>query len=167
VLLAALALSILPVSGQACEDLTQHFELCSEGTPWAAGRWENGGDSATLYLGTIGFEGYEQYIGSDKATSLRGALDLFLRETAENRTRQNHVRDKFSTADLKIVRSIDTEQYKADDPTLWVVMIAQAADKTRIELSLTAPQDTPVADLDRLSREYAARVRPRPEQAGN
>ncbi len=157
------ALALLPGAATACDYLTEHFEICSEGTPWATGTWENGGDSSTLYLGKIGFEGYEGYIGSDKQRTLRGALDLFLRETADNRTRVHHLRDKFSTADLKIVRSIDTEKYGDNAPQVWAVMIAQAG-KQRIELRLIAPADTPLADVERLSRDYAALIRPRAEQ---
>lgn len=155
---AALAV-LLPGPVLACDYLTQHFEHCIETTPFAEGVWEQGGDSATLYLGQIGFEGYEDYIGHSKSTSLRGALDFLLRETSENRTRENHLRDRFTTDDLKIVRSIDTSQWKDNAPQVWVTMIAQAPDRSRIELTVKAPVDTPIDELDRLSRSYAALVK--------
>jgi hypothetical protein len=159
---AAMAL-LLPGPALACDYLTQHFEHCFETTPFAEGVWDQGGDSATLYLDKIGFEGFEDYIGHGKSTSLRGALDLLLREMSDNKTSKNHLRDRFSTSSLKIVRSIDTEQWKNDPPQIRVMMIAQAADRSRISLSVTAPADTPIAELDHLSRAYAALVRPRPK----
>lgn len=159
--LLAAGLAIAPLPVLACEHLTRQFELCSDSTPWASGRWENGGDSATLYVDGIGFEGFEEYIGSADSTSLNGAMKRLLRETAEVLTRDGHLRDSFSTAHLTIERSIATEQFQTNAPEVKVLMIAEGSTGARIALTLRAPEGTSVAEMDRLSRDYAALVRPK------
>jgi hypothetical protein len=167
VLIAGLAFGF-PGSALGCDYLTHHFEHCIEGTPWAQGVWEQGGDSATLHLDNIEYEGFEQFIGSDEQTSLRGALDLLLRKTSDRHPERKTVqRDKFSTADLKIVRIIVTDVDYKGQPRINTWMIAQAPDRTRIMLSVRAPIGTDVAEMDRLSRAYAALVKPRTGLEGN
>jgi len=156
----------LAVSGpvQACEYLTKHFELCAEGTPWATGRWENGGDSAMLYVGEIGYEGFEDYQSHDPAKSIYQEMD------DAKRSSPNEVvilkSDRLAAADMAFARTISRETSDSFGTEVWVTRIAEdirdpQKQGARTLLLLRAPLDTPLADVERLSREYAALVYPR------
>ena len=160
-MMLALFLTALPAAGSAREYPTPNFDHCRDGTPWANGIWQNGDDSATLYLGKIALEGYKDLIGHDKAALLRGASIRLMRETADHQTWQNLIRDTFTTAPFQIERRVETSQYRGPAPVLSVMMIAQASDKSRIRLSVDLPAGTSIADIDLLSRDFAALVRPR------
>lgn len=155
----AMALALVSAPALACEYVTPHFDLCSEGTPWADGTWENGGNSAQLQVGDVEYEAYEPFYGSDEQRSLAAALDHILRRIDGRSPRTHHQRDRLATASLKIVRSIDTVAFTMRPAKMVVMMIASGGGH-RVSLTLEAPEGTPVEDLDRLSRDYAALIVP-------
>jgi hypothetical protein len=157
-LTATIALG-LTSQAQACDYLTEHFELCAEGTDWANGTWEQGGDSATLYLGKIGFEAFEDYLGHDATQTIGAELNTVMASWADTAKIDHHSRDSLKTPDLKIVRTIDTLAFSGDAPTLRVTMIA-VSHRQRIMLMVSAPPDTPLDTLDKLSQAYAGLIRP-------
>lgn len=166
--LGGLALAALPLAGPAlaCEYLTEHFELCLEGSPWAGGRWENGGDSATLYIRDeryapeLSFEGFEDYYGKDRRKALSGDLAAVTEATGSDETRVEMDRDRFRTADLKVVRVVNMTSFAGDAPHLVVEMIA-AAKGERIFILMNGPSDVPVPEMKAISQDMAARIHPR------
>ncbi len=167
---AALALAV-PGPVLACEYLTKHFELCPEGTPWATGRWENGGDSATLYVGDIGYEGYEDYRYHDPAKTIYAEMDTRNAEPSRQSQTVTLKADRLAAADMAFVRIIEQVSNKSIGTEVWVTMIAEDTrdpqkQGARILLQLRAPADTPVERVERLSREYAALVWPRTNVEG-
>jgi hypothetical protein len=166
----ALALA-LPGPVIACEYLTQHYELCPEGTPWANGRWENGGDSATLYVGKIGYEGFEDYRYHDPDKTIYQEMD----DRTQDPERPNVVvalkADRLAAQDMAFVRVIERVTSDSFGTEVWVTMFAEDTRDApnpgaRILLQLRAPADTPVDKVDRLSREFAALVWPRKNVGG-
>lgn len=158
---AALAVA-LPQTVQACEYLTQHFELCDEGTPWANGTWEQGGDSATLHLDGVAYDSFEDYLGRDDAQLPQANLKYLMTHWAEDAKVVNHGNDTLPHPDMPVLRTINTITFPNDPPQLRVTMIAHANGE-RILMMLRAPSDMPVEQIDQLSRDYAALVRPRKE----
>jgi hypothetical protein len=167
-LLLAASTALQPLASNACEYLTQHFELCSEGTPWATGRWENGGDSATLYVGDIGYEGFENYLGYDLTQPMDRQLQTLFTAMNDGSDAKVLQQDRLASSDLALVRVIfdRINPARTDERELRVAMIAEAAG-ARIMLDVIAPPDTSLADVERLSRAYVALVQPRAPEAGN
>jgi len=161
-LFTGLALAV-PGPVLACEYLTKHFELCAEGTPWATGRWENGGDSAMLYVGEIGYEGFEDYRSHDPAKSIYQEMDDAKRSSPNDVVILKS--DRLAAADMAFARTISRETSDSFGTEVWVTMIAEdirdpQTQGARILLWLRAPADTDVDEVERLSREYAALVWP-------
>jgi hypothetical protein len=154
--------ALLPLAANACEYLTEHFELCSEGTPWASGRWENGGDSATLYVGDVGYEGFEDYLGYDLTQPMDRQLQGIFTAMNDGSDTKVLQQDRLASTDLALVRMIfdRINPARTDERELRVTMIAEAAG-ARIMLNVVAPPDTALADVDRLSRDYVALIQPR------
>jgi hypothetical protein len=161
-MLCAVTVLCLGSPAIACEYMTTHFQICTEGTPFATGVWEQGGDSSTLYLGEIGFQGFEDYIGQDNGQDHDSQLNRLVASSTESGTVDHHSRDKLTMPDLRIVRSIDTIAFPDTKPILRVTMIA-ASITDSILLMIEAPADTPLDAIDQLSRDYAALIRPRQE----
>ena len=158
---AALAL-VLPNAAQACQYLTSHFELCDEGTPWANGTWEQGGDGATLHLDGVKYDSFEDYLGRDDAQLPEANLEYLMTHWAEDAKVANHANDTLPHPDMPVLRTINTITFPNDPPQLRVTMIAHAKGE-RILMMLRAPGDMPVDQIDQLSRDYAALVHPRQE----
>ncbi len=148
-------------SAFGCERLTPHFSLCAEGTPWADGRWENAGDSATLYVGEIGFEGYEDYPETGSGKSLEAELAQSTARWSDSATTtvQFHLGDHLRTPALNIYRNIATVTFETYKPNLWVTMVASGGGH-RIMLTVQAPVDTGLDQIDALSRQYAGLIQP-------
>ncbi len=159
VLSSALAV-MLPGAAQACQYLTQHFELCDEGTVWANGTWEQGGDSATLHLNGVAYDSFEDYLGRDDAQLPEANLKYLMTHWAEDAEVVNHLTDTLPHPDMPVLRSINTLTRPGNPPELRVSMIANAKGE-RILMMLTAPADMPVDQIETLSRGYATLVRPR------
>ena len=159
--LAICAALMLPATAMACEKLTGNFTLCTEGTPWAKGNWVSGGDSDTLYLGDIAFEGFEDYGGSGSGKSL--AADMAFTEGRWSNDATTvvapHVNDQFRTKTLNVYRTIETVTHATETPTLWVTMIASGGGN-RIMMTVRAPAETPVDQIDQMSRDFATLIRP-------
>jgi hypothetical protein len=161
ILSAAMALAV-PGAAQACQYLTSHFELCDEGTPWANGTWEQGGDSATLHLDGVKYDSFEEYLGRDDAQLPEANLTYLMTHWAEDAKVVNHLYDSLPHPDMPVLRTINTITFPNDPPQLRVTMIANAKGE-RILMMLRAPGDLSVDQIDTLSRDYAALVRPRQE----
>jgi hypothetical protein len=157
----------LVISGPAaaCQHLTQHFELCDEGTPWATGEWVNGGDSAALYVDDVQFEGFEDYASRDTSRPIAGDLRRILarhRDAIEAR----HGTDRFHTGTLRVVRSTDTRLEYDGSSELRVLMIGEAGGE-RLLMTVKARPDMALEEMDRLSRAWAGMIQPKTQQAGN
>ncbi len=163
--LAAAVAAMMPGMATACAYLTQHFELCTEGTDWAKGRWEQGGDSATLYLGKIGYEGFEEYLAHDPKLSIEAELAAGLAGVHEVAPVAPIERDRPAHPTLSVVRSIDMVTFN-EKPELRVTMIADAGTE-RIMIMVRAPADTPLDTIRMLSQGYLELVRLTPDTAGN
>jgi hypothetical protein len=157
-LLAAGAVA-LPIGADACEYLTQHFELCAEGTDWANGVWEQGGDSATLYLGQVGFEGFEEYLARGEGPTPADELNAIQKYWSDDAKIEPFVRDTMTTDYLTVERSIDTLRFGDDTPVVRATMIASAKGE-QIMLMVSAPPEMPLAEMEYMSRHYARLVRP-------
>lgn len=164
----ALVLALLPGPAVAggCDYLTEHFELCLEGSAWAEGRWENGGDSATLYLADkrfaqeLSFEGFEDYVGKDRGKTLGDDLAAATALRSADETRVELGRDRFRTGDLKGVRQITLTRFAGDAPRLVVEMVA-AAQGERIFIRMNAPSDMPLPEMTAISNDIVERIHPR------
>jgi hypothetical protein len=166
----ALALA-LPGPALACEHLSEHYELCSEGTPWETGDWVNGGDSATLTVGGIEYEGFEDYGSHDPAKTIYAEMDDLVRGRTEIGEVVPLMADRLLAADMAFARVIHKGTFGSFGTHIWVFMIAEDIRDpqkagARILLLMRAPADTPLPDLDRLSREFAALVYPRKDIEG-
>lgn len=146
-----------------CAYLSQSFDLCAQGTPWAGGRWEQFGDGATLYLGDIGFDGFEDYFGRDDSKSIAEDLASVTSDRDPDDLVVPHLRDAFVTDDLHVERSIDTMTFGDRAPQLRVTMIGQVGSE-RIMMLVSAPAETALAEIEIMSRDYAALVRLRTKE---
>jgi hypothetical protein len=149
----------------ACQHLTQHFELCDEGTPWATGDWVNGGDSAALYLDDVQYEGFEDYTSRDTSRPIARDLRRIVARHRDAMTAR-HGTDSFRTGTLHVVRTTDTRLDHDGSPELRVLMIGEAGDE-RLLMTVKTRHDMPLEEIDRLSRAWAGMIRPKPEPAGN
>jgi hypothetical protein len=143
-----------------CAHISRHFELCDAGTDWAAGEWEHFGDGATLHLGPLAFDFFEDWAGRHKgeAPSVDAALDDLVADVDEGDTSVPHLRDSFSTDTLTVARFVETATFGANPPLLRTTMIAEARGQ-RILLMLNAPAEFSQTEMDRRAREVATIVR--------
>jgi hypothetical protein len=160
-LILAASLTVLANSAyaEACQYLTSKFELCTEGTPWANGEWVQGGDSATLIVDGVEYEGFFPYLDHDPALTPSAELDHLARNWGDETKVKTHQRDRLRSDTLAIERVIQTIRFESRQPELRVTMIAEAGDQ-RILLMVRAPSGTSIDRIDELSRLYAGLVRP-------
>lgn len=166
----ALALA-LPGPAVACEYLTKHYELCSEGTPWETGDWVSGGDSATLTVNGIGYSGYEDYRTYDPELTIYAEMDLLVQSRSNIGKVVPLMADRLMAVDMAFARMIHRGTFKYLGTEIWVFMIAEdirdpQKGGARIQLTMRAPKNTPLKVVDRLSREFAALVYPRTNVEG-
>lgn len=163
-ILAAGALMALTAVARAedCAQISRHFELCDAGTDWEAGEWEQFGDGATLHLGPLAFDFFEDWAGRHKgeAPTVDAALDDLVADVDEGDTSVPHLRDSFATDTLTVARFVETATFGANPPLLRTTMIAEARGQ-RILLMLNAPAEFSQDEMDRRAREVAALVRAR------
>ena len=112
---ASLAIA-LPQAARACQYLTQHFELCDEGTPWANGTWEQFGDGATLHLDGVAYDSFEDYLGRDDAVPPEANLKFLMTHWDEDAQVLNHQTDTLSHPDMPVLRTINTITFAGDHP---------------------------------------------------
>ena len=134
--------------------------MCIRDRPWATGTWEQGGDSATLHLNGVAYDGFEDYLGRDDAQLPEANLKYLMTQWDEDAEVVNHLTDTLPHPDMPVLRTINTLTFRSDPPELRVTMIAHANGE-RILMMLRAPADMPLDQIDTLSRGYAALVRPR------
>lgn len=166
--LLALALAS-PAAGQEntsdCGGITRHFVLCDEGTDWAKGEWEQYGDGATLHLGSLTFDGTEDWASrdDDATPEVEAAVAAIIEGDDRRVTVAAHLTDRIDTPHLTVARIVQTESFDGDPPELRTWMVAATPDH-RMMILMTAPPDFPVDEMIRRSSEIAGLVREAPRK---
>ncbi len=158
-LVAGVLLAAAPALADDCQYLTEHFQLCLGDSFWSDGTWENGGDSATLYAGDFSFEGFEAYLGKAPGHSLNQDLSELTGGMDEGDQTQVLLEDSLQTQDLRLARHIASITPHDGSARVVARMIA-SAEGQRIAILMTAPADTPLAEMDRLTRDMAGSIHP-------
>lgn len=157
----ALALALWPGAALACDGITRHFVLCSDGTPWAGAEWDQFGDGVTVRLGALEFDSVEDWAGrhEGEAPTVEAALARVLADPDPEDKVVDDLRDGIETPHLRIARAVQGITFAGDPPVRRAWMLAEGGGH-RVLLILTGPGEMGPADLDRASREVAALVRP-------
>lgn len=155
-------LAALPVQAQDCGHLTQHFQICDAGTPYAAARWESGGDTDTLILDGVEYTAFEDYLNRDMALTIAQERDAVLEMWADTIVTHHHT-DRFRAGKMRVVRSIDTRDYAGNGPQLEATMIGEAEGQRVMMRVVMAGKPVTAATrraLDTLSKTYAGLISP-------
>lgn len=165
--LRALAFAIgitiaLPQMAAACAQLSEHVWMCDRGTAWESAQWDAAGDGSTLILGDLTLNFTEQWpgfeIGDDLATlEERYATYAEWMEGDDAAPLEVFQTDRLTLPDGTAVRSIQRDILD-DIPFMSAVILAEVG-TSRIMLYLDAPQNTGLAEMDKLSRDIAATLR--------
>ncbi|QFT60007.1 hypothetical protein FIU94_14340 [Sulfitobacter sp. THAF37] len=156
------ALLSLPQTAAACAQLSQDVWMCARGSAWETATWDQYGDGATLLLDDYVLDFTQDWPGSEITDGISTLEELFTTyaawAAAEAEAPSNLLQsDKLDLPHATVVRQIQRDLWEGE-PYLQAVMLAQVSD-ARIMLWLQAPNETPVEDLDLVSREVVTQLR--------
>jgi hypothetical protein len=153
----------LPQAAAACAQLSQHVWLCDRGTPWEMAEWDQYGDGSTLYLDDLRLNFTEEWpghrIGENDATLEEQYVTYAEWMKAEdNAPEEVFATDRLDLPEARVLRYLQRDRIAGEPATMSAVMLAEVA-AARIMLWLDAPETTPMAEIDTLSRDLAAMLR--------
>lgn len=153
--ISVVALLTAPQSALACAQLTQHIWMCARDTPWETATWDQFGDGATLLMQQYILNFTEDFPGSDLRDDLTTLEEQYTTYDAfqqdiydEDYPAPTVIRTDAVTLDITAAHRVVQRGIWMGTPYIEAATLAEVG-AHRILLQLQAPDETPLADLDR------------------
>lgn len=149
----------LPHAGEACAQLSENIWMCDRGTAWEAAEWDAAGDGSARFLGDLTLTFTEEWPGfdiGDDVTTLEERYATYAEWVAGDGQipLEQLQSDRVTVGGATSVRSIQRDEIEGN-AFMSVVMLAEVG-ASRIMLFLDAPDNTPLGDMDTMSRDILA-----------
>lgn len=153
---------LFPHVVSACAQLSAHVWMCDRGTVWEDATWDTVGDGSTRYLGEAILNFTEEWPGfdiTDSVATLEEQFETYNAYVAADGGPAPQVLqvDKIVTRDGLTLRHLQYDEIEGDR-TMSAVMLSEVGN-ARIMLYLDTKDQTPLAEMEKMSFEVAMTLR--------